>query len=184
GTLRQGTPVSYCTLSSVAPAEPIILAKIVGIFIQKRRLSGGGSHKLSERLARRRRTTLCCAILRSPGDRKLQYDQNREERRYITHQRKRKCCELRAKDSTFRVTKTDKLVLKGKIKNGLFTVDNPHFIGGENQLLANVTTQRESLRENHEKFDSIPRSERASFECKSCVLAKITKQPFKEQSST
>ncbi|KNZ59752.1 hypothetical protein VP01_166g14 [Puccinia sorghi] len=108
-----------------------------------------------------------------------------------------KGCELQAKNSTFRVTKTVQLVLKGRINNGLFTVDNPDYIGGKNQLLVNVTTQKESLRETHEKFghasiqrieqfldDSISRSEKASFECKSCVLAKITKQPFKERSST
>ncbi|KNZ48151.1 hypothetical protein VP01_5874g1, partial [Puccinia sorghi] len=130
GTLRQGTPVSYCTLSSVAPAEPLILAKIVGIFIQKRHPSGGGSHKLSGRLARRSRTTLY---------RKLQYDQNREERRYITHQRKRKCL-----------------------------ID----MGWQDDTVAELFIY------------SIPRSERASFECKSCVLAKIIKQPFKERSST
>ncbi|KNZ52677.1 hypothetical protein VP01_3485g1, partial [Puccinia sorghi] len=159
------------------------------------RRSGGGSHKLRNFNTIKKGKKDATLPIRVRGNVKLKWVGRTiqlENCLFVPDS-----CELRVKNSTFRVTKTDHSVLKGRINNGLFTVDNPDYIGGKNQLLANVMTQNESLRETHKKFghasiqriehfvdDSISRSERASFKCKSCVLAKITKQPFKEQSST
>ncbi|KNZ52979.1 hypothetical protein VP01_337g6 [Puccinia sorghi] len=108
-----------------------------------------------------------------------------------------KGCEVHSKNSTFNISKGNQPVLKGTINNRLFTVNNPNCIGDENQHSVNVLTPHESLKEEHEKFGhtsiqridslidkSILKSERVNFECKSCILAKITKQPFKERSKT
>ncbi|KNZ45955.1 hypothetical protein VP01_767g6 [Puccinia sorghi] len=103
-----------------------------------------------------------------------------------------KGCTLVAKDSRFKVTNGDKLAFSGKINNSLFSINNPDEVGKDQRPMANVSSHKESLREIHEKFGhaSIPRikplldgsiskSEQDSFECKSCALSKITKQPFK-----
>lgn len=104
-------------------------------------------------------------------------------------------CTLRAENSSFVVTKDGQIALKGCIKNGLYSVNNPSAIGSDLLPTANLSTQKETLREIHEKFGhasiqrietmidkSISRSERDAFECKSCILAKLTKQPFKAKS--
>ncbi|KNZ60939.1 hypothetical protein VP01_147g11 [Puccinia sorghi] len=106
-----------------------------------------------------------------------------------------KGCTLLAKNSSFTVTKEGRVAFTGKINNGLFSVKNPKSVGSKTPIVANVLEPKESLREIHEKFghasiaridhlldESISRSERENFECKSCVLAKITRQPFKLQS--
>ncbi|KNZ54529.1 hypothetical protein VP01_2923g1 [Puccinia sorghi] len=102
------------------------------------------------------------------------------------------CC-LNAKNSTFAVSKHGQIALKGNISNGLFSVKNPDSVGAKTQPLANVSSSMTtSLQEMHEKHghaslqrlqpllgDSFSKAEINSFECKSCVLSKITKQPFK-----
>ncbi|KNZ60951.1 hypothetical protein VP01_1477g3 [Puccinia sorghi] len=107
-----------------------------------------------------------------------------------------KGCTLRAENSNFIVSKDGKLVLKGLIKNGLYSVNNPSSIGSKNNdTLANISLPKELLRETHEKFGhasiqriepfidrSISKSERDQFECKACILAKITKQSFNNES--
>ncbi|KNZ59388.1 hypothetical protein VP01_1742g3 [Puccinia sorghi] len=106
-----------------------------------------------------------------------------------------KGCALRSEKSSFIVTKDGRTVLKGSIKDGLYSVNNPSATGLVTSPSANLSTEKETLRETHEKFghasvqrldpmidSSISRSERESFECKPCILAKITKQPFKAES--
>ncbi|KNZ54671.1 hypothetical protein VP01_2888g2 [Puccinia sorghi] len=107
-----------------------------------------------------------------------------------------KGCTLIARGTSFVVTSNKQVVLKGRINNGLYSVDNPESIGGsQNQVSVNFA-RKETLSELHEKFGhssiqridslipaTISKSEKDNFECKSCVLAKITKQQFKEQSS-
>ncbi|KNZ54487.1 hypothetical protein VP01_2933g1 [Puccinia sorghi] len=108
-----------------------------------------------------------------------------------------KNCEIQAKGATFTVSKDNGQVLKGRIDNGLFTVNNPTEVGGGKRHSANVLQTKESLQEIHERLGHasiqrieplvdklIPKSEIRNFECKSCVLAKITKQSFKNQSTT
>ncbi|KNZ61785.1 hypothetical protein VP01_1358g6 [Puccinia sorghi] len=106
-----------------------------------------------------------------------------------------KGCSVVARKGRFNVFKSSQSVLRGSIKNGLYSVDEPTSIGNSfDSLFANPSL---SLQEIHESFghaaisrlDSfIPKAisaeERSAFECKSCVMAKITKQPFKGVSRT
>ena len=106
-----------------------------------------------------------------------------------------KGCTVIAKGQHFTVTKEEKHVFGGNIKNNLYLVSNTDKIGSRNSAI--VTSPKESLQEIHEKFghasisrishlldSSISQSERDSFECKPCIMAKITKQPFKIKSKT
>ncbi|KNZ54706.1 hypothetical protein VP01_2878g3 [Puccinia sorghi] len=106
-----------------------------------------------------------------------------------------KGCSVVSNRGRFKVVKDNQLVLQGSIKSNLFSVDEPISTGKLNQGLLSV--QHPSLQEIHESFGhasigrldkfipkSISQGERTSFECKSCILAKITKQPFKGISST
>ncbi|KNZ53814.1 uncharacterized protein VP01_3129g2 [Puccinia sorghi] len=76
-----------------------------------------------------------------------------------------KGCSVVAKKGKFKVLKSSQFILRGSIKNGLYCVDEP--------------TSTDSF---------IPKTisveERSAFECKSCVMVKITKQPFKGISQT
>ncbi|KNZ49293.1 hypothetical protein VP01_5102g1, partial [Puccinia sorghi] len=107
-----------------------------------------------------------------------------------------KGCILHSARSRFTVSKNGKPDLKGSINNGLYSVNNPSSIGPDKLPLINMTSPKESLQEIHEKYghasiqrigtlldDSFSSTERDSFECKSCVLAKITKQPFNAESA-
>ncbi|KNZ57848.1 uncharacterized protein VP01_2059g3, partial [Puccinia sorghi] len=106
-----------------------------------------------------------------------------------------KGCILHSERSRFTVSKNGKPALKGSINNGLYSVNNPSLIGPDKLPLINMTSPKESLQEILEKYghtsiqrigtlldDSFSRTERDSFECKYCVLAKITKQPFNVES--
>ncbi|KNZ54963.1 hypothetical protein VP01_2805g1 [Puccinia sorghi] len=89
--------------------------------------------------------------------------------------------------------------MRGRINNGLYSVENPDFVGSDSVYpLANVCkgSGQETLREIHEKFGhpsiqrieslidrKISAAEKARFECKHCILAKITKQQFQERST-
>ncbi|KNZ58951.1 hypothetical protein VP01_1827g1 [Puccinia sorghi] len=104
-------------------------------------------------------------------------------------------CTLTSGNQKFLVKKNNRIAFAGKIKNGLFSVDNPDTVGSSNSVMANLSESCESLQELHEKFGhaSVQRianlssskfasTELANFECKACVLAKITKQSFKSES--
>ncbi|KNZ59574.1 hypothetical protein VP01_1700g5 [Puccinia sorghi] len=104
-------------------------------------------------------------------------------------------CVLNSSDRRFTVKKNSQVAFTGKISNGLFAVNNPDTVGGSRSLMANLTEACESLQELHEKFghasvhritnlsnNKFSSAELASFECKACVLAKITKQSFKFES--
>ncbi|KNZ49290.1 hypothetical protein VP01_5106g1, partial [Puccinia sorghi] len=104
-------------------------------------------------------------------------------------------CTLTSGNQKFLVKKNNRIAFAGKIKNGLFSVDNPDTVGSSNSVMANLSESCESLQELHEKFGhaSVQRianlssskfasTELANFECKACVLAKITKQSFKSKS--
>ncbi|KNZ54014.1 hypothetical protein VP01_3075g2 [Puccinia sorghi] len=102
-----------------------------------------------------------------------------------------KGCSLVAKNSKFKVSKNGELAFEGKINNGLYSVKNPDAVGPKSTPAAHTTSTQESLREIHEKLghasiqrieplldNSISRAEKDAFECKSCVVSKISKQPF------
>lgn len=106
-----------------------------------------------------------------------------------------KGCSLLASDGRFKVNKGPQLVLKGFVNNNLYSVEEPISVG--NQTTTHYTTSTPSLQEIHESFghasisrldqfipSAISQSAKAEFECKACVLSKITKQPFKGISST
>ncbi|KNZ54047.1 hypothetical protein VP01_3062g1, partial [Puccinia sorghi] len=106
-----------------------------------------------------------------------------------------KGCSVVAKNGRFKVMMSSQLVLQGSINNSLYSVDEPSSVGNEN--FSHATTTIKSLQEIHEQFghasisrlesfipSSISRQERSSFECKSCVLARITKKPFKVTSTS
>ncbi|KNZ53408.1 hypothetical protein VP01_3247g2 [Puccinia sorghi] len=95
----------------------------------------------------------------------------------------------------FKVLKEGRLVMQGSIKNNLFSIDKPIAVGKSPKNL--FTTQPPTLQELHKSYGhssigriekllphSISEAEKSSFECKSCVLAKITKKPFKGISTT
>ncbi|KNZ56673.1 hypothetical protein VP01_2349g4 [Puccinia sorghi] len=105
-------------------------------------------------------------------------------------------CELSSKNSKFEVSNEGKLVLEGTVNNGLFSVKNPTEVGNSKNVSANLMNVNESLTELHEKFghasiqriepildNPISKDEKANFECKACILAKLTKKPFKEVST-
>lgn len=102
-----------------------------------------------------------------------------------------KGCTLIAKDSMLSVFKGGKVALRGSV----FTINNPDSIGSLTNYSVNLSSHGESLKEIHEKFghasiqrlnsllpSSKSKCERDNFECKSCVLSKITKNPFNRQS--
>ncbi|KNZ54495.1 hypothetical protein VP01_2932g7 [Puccinia sorghi] len=104
-------------------------------------------------------------------------------------------CSICSEDSKFKVSKDNKIAFRGKITNGLFSIDNPSQTGLPLYPIANVTNHKESLMEIHEKLghpaisrikpligSNFSQSELESFECKSCALSKITKQPFNLES--
>ncbi|KNZ60492.1 hypothetical protein VP01_1546g3 [Puccinia sorghi] len=104
-----------------------------------------------------------------------------------------KGCDIQSRGLTFTVTKAKRMVFEGQIKNNLYSVMNPDKVGSSQSAL--VTEGQETLRELHEKYGhasisrinhllnpSISQAERDNFECKACIMAKITKQPFKSES--
>ncbi|KNZ44121.1 hypothetical protein VP01_94g8 [Puccinia sorghi] len=104
-------------------------------------------------------------------------------------------CTIVSKNSKFKVSKGNQTAFSGKILNGLFSIDNPSDTGVSSHLTANVANHKESLMEIHEKLghpaitrikpligSSFTKSELDTFECKSCALSKITKQPFNLES--
>ncbi|KNZ43830.1 hypothetical protein VP01_982g8 [Puccinia sorghi] len=105
-----------------------------------------------------------------------------------------KGCVLLAEKAKFSVSKEGRVALKGTIRNGLYSVNNPSSIGPQYPLV-NLSSTKETLQETHEKFGhasiqrleplldkSILRAEKDNFQCRSCILSKITKQPFKADS--
>ncbi|KNZ46501.1 hypothetical protein VP01_720g8 [Puccinia sorghi] len=107
-----------------------------------------------------------------------------------------KGCTLTAKKSKFSVSKDGCVAFEGKVNNGLFSVNNPDHAGRDFESSVNVAHEKESIEDVHEKLGhasihriesfldpSTTRREKDNFECKACVLAKITKQSFKAQST-
>ncbi|KNZ54277.1 hypothetical protein VP01_2990g2 [Puccinia sorghi] len=99
-------------------------------------------------------------------------------------------CVVSTKNVLFKVSKDATKVLKGSITNGLYAVENPSAVG--NMESSHFTTVPRTLEEIHKSFgnaaisrlerfipNSVSQAKKRSFECKSCALAKITKQPFK-----
>ncbi|KNZ48274.1 hypothetical protein VP01_5782g2 [Puccinia sorghi] len=102
-------------------------------------------------------------------------------------------CSLFSSTNQFKVEKVNQIVLEGNISNGLFSIRNPDSVGLKH--VANISSDAETLQDLHEKFghasvqrieqladQPISQSEKDSFECKACTLAKITKQSFKHVS--
>ncbi|KNZ53007.1 hypothetical protein VP01_3372g2 [Puccinia sorghi] len=101
-----------------------------------------------------------------------------------------KGCSVSAKNGRFKVLKSSQLVLQGSVKGGLYSVDEPTAVGSAES--SHFTNAPRTLQEIHKSFGhasigriepfipkTISSEEKLSFECKSCVLAKITKKPFK-----
>ncbi|KNZ51776.1 hypothetical protein VP01_3817g2 [Puccinia sorghi] len=100
-----------------------------------------------------------------------------------------KGCVVSSSNGQFQVKRDSQVVLKGSVKNNLYTVDEPTSVGAN---LSEKLTALLSLQEIHESYghasigrlgrfipNSFSNSDKATFECKSCTLSKITKQPFK-----
>ncbi|KNZ44866.1 hypothetical protein VP01_874g6 [Puccinia sorghi] len=107
-----------------------------------------------------------------------------------------KGCQINSKHGRFKVANEGKLVFGGSVANGLFSVDNPSDVGNSKNALTNLANGERSLKEIHETYGhaSIQRiesilkvpfskSEKENFECKHCILAKMTRKPFKEVST-
>ncbi|KNZ54967.1 hypothetical protein VP01_2804g1 [Puccinia sorghi] len=107
----------------------------------------------------------------------------------------KKGCSVSEKNGCFKVSKSSQLVLQGSVKGGLYSVDEPTAVGSAESI--HFTTAPQTLQEIHESFGHasigiidpfIPKlitsEEKLLFECKSCVLEKITKKPFKGISTT
>ncbi|KNZ45101.1 hypothetical protein VP01_84g16 [Puccinia sorghi] len=107
-----------------------------------------------------------------------------------------KGCSVESRNQKFSVLKDNQLAFRGNISGNLFSVENPDKIGNDCHYVINATAPRESLKDIHEKYGhaSIQRiaplignkfsnEEMDKFECKSCAVSKITKQPFKAESS-
>ncbi|KAI7962507.1 hypothetical protein MJO28_000601 [Puccinia striiformis f. sp. tritici] len=84
-----------------------------------------------------------------------------------------KGCDINAGKGAFRVSKCNLLLFKGKIDNNLFTIDNPNAV-----VWACLNSTN---RASPSSFDI--KAEKDEFECKACILSKITKQSFKLESS-
>ncbi|KAH9443964.1 hypothetical protein Pst134EB_033136 [Puccinia striiformis f. sp. tritici] len=109
-----------------------------------------------------------------------------------------KGCQIVANQKGFEVSKNGRHLFGGKIENHLFTVANPDAVGGSIKHTAHFTQSgTESLKLIHEKYghasiqridhlipSSVSKAEKDAFECKSCILSKITKQPFKAESQS
>ncbi|KNZ56794.1 hypothetical protein VP01_2316g3 [Puccinia sorghi] len=104
-------------------------------------------------------------------------------------------CSVVAKKGKFKVLKSSQLILQGSIKNGLYCVDEPTSTSNSfNSLFASPSVSLQEVRKSFghaaiSRLDSfilktISVEERSAFECKSCVMAKITKKPFKGISQT
>ncbi|KNZ54549.1 hypothetical protein VP01_2917g2 [Puccinia sorghi] len=111
-----------------------------------------------------------------------------------------KGCSVSTKNGGFKFTTMLQLVLQGSVKGGLYSMDEPTSIGSMESSL--FTTLPKSLQEIHESFGhasisqlesfipkTISSEERLTFECKSCVLAKIAifqsgSVPMGEESSS
>ncbi|KAI7957559.1 hypothetical protein MJO28_004654 [Puccinia striiformis f. sp. tritici] len=109
-----------------------------------------------------------------------------------------KGCQIVANQHGFKVSKGELNLFGGKIDNNLFTMTNPDAVGGSIKHSAHFTqTSVKSLKSIHEKYghasiqridhlipSSVSKAERDSFECKPCVLSKISKQSFKAKSQS
>ncbi|KAI7935206.1 hypothetical protein MJO28_016844 [Puccinia striiformis f. sp. tritici] len=108
-----------------------------------------------------------------------------------------KGCQIVAKKGSFTVSKEQQDLFKGSIDSNLFLVDNPDAVGGFVKNEANLSIpSAETLKAIHEKYghasiqridslipSTISKEERDSFECKACILSKITKQSFNSDST-
>lgn len=63
-----------------------------------------------------------------------------------------KGCSLTSKEVQFQVKKSGALILKGKVKNGLFSLDNPDKVGPVNNQSAHITNSNDSIQELHKKI--------------------------------
>ncbi|KNZ55415.1 hypothetical protein VP01_2688g1 [Puccinia sorghi] len=106
-----------------------------------------------------------------------------------------KGCLVKAKSGKFSVIKDDIELFTGKISNNMYSVRNPTKIGANSLYSYYANDSTESLKDTHEKYGhaslqrinslighQISKAERDAFECKACVLSKITKQSFNLES--
>lgn len=99
------------------------------------------------------------------------------------------------KKSVFTALKDGWVALKGKINKALFSINNRFGWRRKSALSKHVHSKRISPRNPWEIWTHLnqtsqatpgwlnTKSEKENFECKSCVLSKITKQLFKKQST-
>ncbi|KNZ49413.1 hypothetical protein VP01_5024g1, partial [Puccinia sorghi] len=107
----------------------------------------------------------------------------------------KKGCTVSATGGKFQVLKNGLVLFSGRIRNNMYAVRNPDKIGSQNQYINYTNNKTGSLQEIHEKYahasmqrikSLIPESfssvELKNFECKDCILSKITKQSFNLES--
>ncbi|KNZ52358.1 hypothetical protein VP01_3604g1 [Puccinia sorghi] len=103
----------------------------------------------------------------------------------------RKGCQIHLESGNFYVKKNGTLALKGKVTGNLFTVENPTNIGQTNKRV-NYSPNGDLMKEIHESYghasiqllghvlpSHISNQEKLNFQCKSRMMSKITKKPFK-----
>ncbi|KNZ60513.1 hypothetical protein VP01_1542g2, partial [Puccinia sorghi] len=108
----------------------------------------------------------------------------------------KKGCQTLSDTGKFLVKKIGTIVLEGRVTGNLFTINNPTSIGhGNNEAL--YLTKKDQIREIHESYGhasiqrlgqilptQISNQDRLNFQCKSCIVSKISKKPFKLSSQT
>ncbi|KNZ61392.1 hypothetical protein VP01_1406g1 [Puccinia sorghi] len=105
-------------------------------------------------------------------------------------------CKIHSESGKFTVKKNGILALKGKVEGNLYTIENPISIGSLDKE-AHYSLNEDQIKEIHESYghasiqrlgqmipSQITNRERQEFQCKSCVVSKITKKPFKLTSKT
>ena len=106
-----------------------------------------------------------------------------------------KGCRFNSTEGMFQVSRDNQLVLNGVVKNNLYTVNNPTHVGSAPNEV-HFTSPSTTLKLIHETYGhsslnrlepylprNIPHKAKESFQCKACIMAKITKQPFHEVST-
>ncbi|PLW49958.1 hypothetical protein PCASD_01261 [Puccinia coronata f. sp. avenae] len=107
-----------------------------------------------------------------------------------------KGCSVKATGGRFTVTNGEVRLFGGRVNNNMYSVTNPDKVGRLVNYSANFSSSAvNSLKTVHETYGhtslqrikpfihkSISKAKQDNFECKSCILSKITKQPFKAES--
>ncbi|KNZ58905.1 hypothetical protein VP01_1836g6 [Puccinia sorghi] len=107
----------------------------------------------------------------------------------------KKGCLVNARNGNFVVKKLGQNLFGVRVLNNMYSVRNPDKIGSNVPFAGYSMNSSESLRDIHEKYghaslqriktlllSNISNEEKLNFECKACILSKITKHSFKLES--